>query len=51
MIRFVQFLENGHWKIYDFVAEGISMLDSKRSEFSSIIRKGDMQKVIERMEK
>lgn len=27
-----------NWLVYDMVAEGISLLDSKRSEFSSLIR-------------
>ncbi|MGO1297347.1 MAG: phospholipid-binding protein MlaC [Vibrio sp.] len=30
--------KSGEWKVYDMVAEGISMLSSKRSEWSSKIR-------------
>lgn len=37
------------WKAFDMVAEGISMLDSKRSEFESIIRQQSIDKVIELM--
>ena len=35
------------WKAYDMVAEGISLLSSKRSEFESILRKDGIDKVIE----
>ena len=37
------------WKAYDMVAEGISLLSSKRSEFESILRQDGIQKVIEIM--
>jgi phospholipid transport system substrate-binding protein len=37
------------WKTYDLVAEGISLLSSKRSEFASIIRQQGIQAVIEVM--
>lgn len=39
----------GEWKTYDLEAEGISMLSSKRSEFSSIIRQQGIQAAIEIM--
>jgi phospholipid transport system substrate-binding protein len=39
------------WKAYDMVAEGISMLSSKRSEFESILRKDGIDKVIDIMQK
>lgn len=35
------------WKAHDMIAEGISMLSSKRSEFESILRKDGIDKVIE----
>jgi phospholipid transport system substrate-binding protein len=38
------------WKAYDMVAEGISMLSSKHTEFQSILRKEGVQKVIELMQ-
>ncbi|WP_373293847.1 MlaC/ttg2D family ABC transporter substrate-binding protein [Alteromonas halophila] len=34
------------WKAYDMVAEGISMLNSKRSEFESILRQDGIDEVI-----
>lgn len=37
------------WKGYDMVAEGISLLSSKRSEFEGIIRSDGVDKVIELM--
>lgn len=37
------------WKAYDMVAEGISLLSSKQSEFESILRKDGLQKVIDMM--
>lgn len=40
---------SGTWQAYDMVAEGISMLSSKQSEFESILRKEGIQKVIENM--
>jgi phospholipid transport system substrate-binding protein len=38
------------WKAYDMVAEGISMLSSKHTEFQSILRKEGVQKVIQLMQ-
>lgn len=47
--------KTNQWKAYDMVAEGISLIDSKRSEFESILRKGGIDEVIaimnERIEK
>jgi phospholipid transport system substrate-binding protein len=37
------------WKAYDMVAEGISLLSSKQSEFESILRQEGIQKVIDIM--
>lgn len=34
------------WKAYDMVAEGVSMLNSKRSEFESILRQDGIDAVI-----
>lgn len=39
----------GKWQAYDMIAEGISMLSSKQTEFESIIRKDGIGKVIESM--
>ncbi|UAA40863.1 phospholipid-binding protein MlaC [Paraneptunicella aestuarii] len=38
------------WKAYDMIAEGISMVSSKRSELESILRQDGLDKVIEMME-
>lgn len=38
------------WRAFDMVAEGISMLDSKRSEFETIIRQEGIDKVIALMQ-
>ncbi|MGJ8682256.1 MlaC/ttg2D family ABC transporter substrate-binding protein [Paraglaciecola sp.] len=37
------------WKTYDMVAEGISLLSSKRSEFASVLRQQGIQAVIDIM--
>ncbi|WP_460312285.1 phospholipid-binding protein MlaC [Aliiglaciecola aliphaticivorans] len=41
--------KTNEWKAYDMVAEGISMLSSKQSEFESILRQQGIDKVIELM--
>ena len=41
--------KTNEWKAYDMVAEGISLLSSKQSEFQSILRKDGIQKVIDLM--
>ncbi|WP_293745850.1 ABC transporter substrate-binding protein [uncultured Paraglaciecola sp.] len=41
--------KTNEWKAYDMVAEGISLLSSKQSEFESILRKDGLQKVIDMM--
>ena len=38
--------KTNEWKAYDMVAEGISMLNSKRSEFESILRTDGIDAVI-----
>ena len=38
--------KTNEWKAYDMVAEGISMLNSKRSEFESILRQEAIDSVI-----
>lgn len=42
--------KTNEWGAFDMVAEGISLLDSKRSEFESIIRQEGIQKVIDLMQ-
>lgn len=41
--------KTNEWKAYDMVAEGISLLSSKQSEFESILRQDGIQKVIDIM--
>jgi phospholipid transport system substrate-binding protein len=41
--------KTNEWKAYDMVAEGISLLSSKQSEFQSILRNDGIQKVIDLM--
>lgn len=40
---------SGKWQAYDMIAEGISLLSSKQSEFESILRKQGIATVIESM--
>lgn len=40
---------SGNWQAYDMIAEGISLLSSKQTEFESILRKEGINKVIESM--
>lgn len=39
--------KSGEWKVFDVIAEGVSMLDTKRSEFSNLIQKKGIDEVIE----
>ncbi len=38
--------KSDEWRAYDMVAEGISLISSKRSEFESILRQDGIEKVI-----
>jgi len=38
--------KTGEWKVFDVIAEGISMLDTKRTEFGSLIQKKGIDEVI-----
>ena len=40
----------GEWKVFDVIAEGISMLDTKQSEFSELLHKKGIDHVIELLE-
>ena len=40
---------SNEWEAYDMIAEGISLLSSKRSEFETIIRQDGVDRVIELM--
>lgn len=41
--------KSGKWQAYDMIAEGISMLSSKQSEFESVLRREGIASVIEQM--
>lgn len=43
--------KTGEWKVFDVIAEGVSMLDTKRSEFSSLIQKNGIDEVIKLLKK
>ncbi len=43
--------KTGEWKVYDMVAEGISLLSSKQAEFNDLISKNGIDKVCEMLEK
>lgn len=47
----VRRLKNDHWKAFDLVAEGVSLLASKQSEVTSLIRKEGIESVIEMLKK
>ena len=38
--------KTGEWKVFDIIAEGISMLDTKRSEFSSLFKQKGIDELI-----
>ncbi|SEK97580.1 phospholipid transport system substrate-binding protein [Colwellia chukchiensis] len=42
--------KTGEWKAYDMVAEGVSLLDSKQAELSSIIRQKGLTHVTKMLE-
>lgn len=43
--------KSGEWKVFDVIAEGISMLNTKQSEISELIQKKGIDHVIELLEK
>lgn len=43
--------ESDDWKVYDIVAEGISLLSSKETEFAPVLRTDGIQAVIDSMKK
>jgi phospholipid transport system substrate-binding protein len=42
--------KTGEWKVYDMVAEGISLLSSKQAEFNDLIVKNGIDKVCQMLE-
>lgn len=43
--------KNGKWKIYDLSVEGVSLLQSFRSQFSHALQSSSMQNLIKQLEK
>ena len=41
--------ENGTWKVYDFVIEGVSMIRNYRSQFTKIIRKESYEVLVQKL--
>jgi phospholipid transport system substrate-binding protein len=41
--------DNGNWKVYDFVIEGVSMIRNYRSQFTKIIRKDSYEVLVKRL--
>lgn len=41
--------KNGQWKIYDFSVEGVSLLQSFRSQFAQALQNSNMQDLIKQM--
>jgi len=41
--------ENGNWKVYDFVIEGVSMIRNYRSQFTKIIRRGSYEVLVRKL--
>jgi len=42
--------KSGDWRIYDFVAEGISLLQAKRSEFSQLFRQQGFEATLKQLQ-
>ena len=43
--------KTGEWKVFDVIAEGVSMLDTKQSEIKALIRKEGIDHVIDLLKK
>ena len=41
--------QNGMWKVYDFVIEGVSMIRNYRSQFTKIIRNDSYEVLVEKL--
>ncbi len=45
------FLNNGHWKVYDVIIEGVSLVKNYRSQFNGILAKGSPEKLLKILRK
>lgn len=43
--------KDGKWQVYDMAAEGVSMVDTKKQEWSSILRKDGIDALTEQVQK
>ena len=43
--------KNGQWKIYDISVEGVSLLQSFRSQFAQALQNSSINEVIKQMQK
>ncbi len=43
-------LRGSEWKLYDLIVEGVSMLESFRSQFADQLSRGNMQDLIQKLE-
>ncbi len=41
------FLNNGQWKVYDVIIEGVSLIKNYRTQFKDILAKGSPEKLLE----
>jgi phospholipid transport system substrate-binding protein len=41
--------ENGYWKVYDVVVEGVSLINNYRSQFNDIIRRNSYEELVQRL--
>ena len=44
-------LENGDWKVYDFVVNGVSMIRNYRSQFTKTLQQKSFKKLMENLER
>jgi phospholipid transport system substrate-binding protein len=42
--------KNGQWRIYDISVEGVSLLQSFRSQFAQVLQNSSMDEVIKQMQ-
>ena len=42
-------LENGQWKVYDVVVEGVSLIENYRSQFASLLTNGTFDVLLNKM--
>ncbi len=50
-VRYRSFLVDGEWKIYDIVAENISLVNNYRSQFKRILTKSSYEELVHRIRK